>query len=320
MDPTSGVYIPIQPYQTRIIRLHGDNEQPSSPLVCELLVADILHPSFEGLGLRSQHGDRLVEFHALSYTWDGQQSSEVITCNDKSFFITRNLHDALQALRLPSRDDRFLWADALCINQRDDIEKSIQVRNMLSIYQKASKVIAWLGLEENYVGEIVKAQDNKAFHVEEICKGLHHLYTRSWFRRIWVQQEILAARDLTLRSGAHEFRWFHLLSKPQDLVNVTQLKAGQQEDDDMLYGNDMVSKTSTTIYNARSLEIIDQLNALYARNLGNFTKYNEIKAPNLDLIDTLLETGKLDATDDKDHIYGILGKNDNADPVLQLCL
>jgi len=39
--------------------------------------------------------------------------------------------------------------DAICINQRDDIEKAAQVLKMTDIYQKASRVVAWLGDEHN---------------------------------------------------------------------------------------------------------------------------------------------------------------------------
>lgn len=183
-------------------------------------MADILHPSFEGLGLRGKHCDRLVEFHALSYTWDGQASSEIITCNDQSLPVTPNFHDPLRALRLSGQEDRFLWADALCINQSYDTEKAVQVRNMLLIYQKASEFVACLGPGKDYMREIVKAQDNEAFRFESLCKALCHPYARPWFRRIWFRQEILAARNLVLKCGIHEFRWFDMLSKPRDLLCV----------------------------------------------------------------------------------------------------
>jgi hypothetical protein len=49
---------------------------------------------------------------------------------------------------------------------------------MLLIYQRASKVVAWLGVGEACMGEIVKAQDNEAFHYEDLCKAHRHLYTR----------------------------------------------------------------------------------------------------------------------------------------------
>ena len=68
-----------------------------------------------------------------------------ITCNNVPLSITKNLFEALMALRDDIDEDRYLWVDAICINQNDSAEKAFQVRNMLTIYEKAVRVIAWLG-------------------------------------------------------------------------------------------------------------------------------------------------------------------------------
>jgi hypothetical protein len=44
--------------------------------------------------------------------------------------------------------NNYIWIDALCINQSDNVEKAIQVPLMGSIYTNARQVIVWLGLEE----------------------------------------------------------------------------------------------------------------------------------------------------------------------------
>jgi len=41
-----------------------------------------------------------------------------------------------------------LWVDALCINQENDAEKTVQVMKMNQIYQKAYSVCIWLGLDD----------------------------------------------------------------------------------------------------------------------------------------------------------------------------
>ena len=43
-----------------------------------------------------------------------------------------------------------LWADALCINQADDDEKSEQVRARGQIYKRADNVWAWLGEQDDF--------------------------------------------------------------------------------------------------------------------------------------------------------------------------
>lgn len=55
--------------------------------------------------------------------------------------MTGNLYAALCALR-DETAETFWWIDALCINQKDDEEKSLQVLRMTSIYRTASQVIA----------------------------------------------------------------------------------------------------------------------------------------------------------------------------------
>jgi hypothetical protein len=43
---------------------------------------------------------------------------------------------------------RLLWADALCINQEDLLERAHQVNIMKNIFQRASRVLIWLGPEK----------------------------------------------------------------------------------------------------------------------------------------------------------------------------
>lgn len=92
------------------------------------------------------------EYDALSYSWateDGNAEQELpLLLNDTPILITRNLYDGLKRVRLVDKDIR-IWVDALCINQRDDAEKSIQVAQMADIYAGARNVFVWFGEGEN---------------------------------------------------------------------------------------------------------------------------------------------------------------------------
>lgn len=96
-------------------------------------------------------------YDALSYAWgesvpqqsisicgpaDSEQSTQYIS-------ITQNLSEALLHLRAESAP-RKLWVDALCINQEDLEEKSLQVAHMGQVYRKADQVIVWLGESKKY--------------------------------------------------------------------------------------------------------------------------------------------------------------------------
>ncbi|EHK26244.1 uncharacterized protein TRIVIDRAFT_8990, partial [Trichoderma virens Gv29-8] len=89
--------------------------------------------------------DKAPPYEALSYTWDSQLSDQVIYANGRKFFITKNTHDAIRRLRLEPGETRYLWIDAICINQNDIAEKSSQVAMMANIYKNAKQVDIWLG-------------------------------------------------------------------------------------------------------------------------------------------------------------------------------
>src|ERR1700760_1920591 len=108
-------------------------------------------------------------FDALSYTWgdpyspylrpqldyrpDPEVSSIPILCKEKILFIRPNLDDALQAISnlslfpQPFSRQRYIWIDAICIDQSNLLERERQVALMSELYQRAESVIAWLGPE-----------------------------------------------------------------------------------------------------------------------------------------------------------------------------
>jgi hypothetical protein len=93
--------------------------------------------------------DSSIRYHALSYVWGSLTPKRWISCNGHRIYITPSLHDVLSRL-LQQGFDGLLWVDALCINQKDDEEKSIQVAMMRDIYKQAAKVIFWLGEQESF--------------------------------------------------------------------------------------------------------------------------------------------------------------------------
>ena len=86
---------------------------------------------------------------ALSYACGDPTDTRAILLHGIPVQVYRNLESALRHMRpvLTSSDKTTtpLWIDAICIDQSDGEEKSIQVRNMASIYKKASASLAWLG-------------------------------------------------------------------------------------------------------------------------------------------------------------------------------
>lgn len=87
-------------------------------------------------------------YYALSYEWGNSLSKQPIivkSCEiEFTVTVTLNLHLALEHL-LREREDLVIWIDAICINQSDDEEKSLQVLYMRDIYEQAEETFVWLG-------------------------------------------------------------------------------------------------------------------------------------------------------------------------------
>lgn len=126
--PQSGYpYHPLQSGEIRLLRISQD---AGHDLICHLEVAYINH---------------LPPYEALSYCWGDASDKIAIDCNgSRGLAVTKNLHAALLALRLPNQE-RVLWADAICINQDDIEERGSQILLMKDIYRIASSVVIWLG-------------------------------------------------------------------------------------------------------------------------------------------------------------------------------
>lgn len=90
-----------------------------------------------------------ADFDALSYVWGDQTTRMHMKCNGKNVTIGQSLHDAMMEYRLRLRRGRGLigdrirglWADAICINQSNETEKTEQIRMMRDIYKAAKYTI-----------------------------------------------------------------------------------------------------------------------------------------------------------------------------------
>jgi len=58
--------------------------------------------------------------------------------------VTENLFQALRQLQ-PLRDISHIWADAICINQTDKVEKTWQVQQLWDIFKSSRFVMMWMG-------------------------------------------------------------------------------------------------------------------------------------------------------------------------------
>ena len=168
-----------------------------------------------------QDSDNNPIYEALSYTWGDSFEKREIFLNGHKFQVTLNLDTALRYLRLCD-EIRWLWVDAVCINQNDPDEKQMQIGKMVNIYREASQILVWLGhsdkdirkamyfLEE--VNDYVEKTTRKERIVQKVSKilrksgyksGLRKLFNKPWWSRVWVVQEVVVAKEPPLVGCGH---------------------------------------------------------------------------------------------------------------------
>ncbi|KAJ4114728.1 hypothetical protein NW768_011282 [Fusarium equiseti] len=269
-------------------------------------------------------------FWALSYVWGARENPAVILLNGQPFSITRNLYNALSEYRRHAFKDgteekAFLWVDAICINQNDNVEKSVQVPRMSDIYGKCQHVLAWLGPVEEDEESICKlserlkdfkspdaeddAEDERiatfmklgksdkeiATEVELVRKALKSIGHRPWFRRIWILQEaVLAQRSPILLCGKYELGY--------DIFFKTWvLMLNPSEDGQLLY-----SFMAENPVRSKAIEVMYR-RILRERGLSDKREVGEEKQCAFDVFKLLSEATELEATVAHDRLYALIG-------------
>jgi hypothetical protein len=162
----------------RILRLVPSNDVEAA-VECELFEAHLdpnrpIHP-----------------YEALSYVWGDPEDTVPIHVNQRHFQVTANLHAALVQFRSPFIN-RYLWIDAICINQEDKEEKAQQIQLMYKIYSLARRVLVWLGAATDASGQAFEdiraaAERQRAAPIRAVEEAaIFALLRRSWFQRLWV--------------------------------------------------------------------------------------------------------------------------------------
>jgi hypothetical protein len=190
---------------------------------------------------QGHHNDLQGQYEALSYTWGvSDLVNPLLHVRKETTYlcIIKNLDGALRRLRY-KHEDRSLWADAVCIQQDDDEEKSSQIPLMAEIYRGAERVVAWLGFvgpdsDEEKGLHFLARMARQWRHLEgpkrhargripdrfdklgpEINANAEHviaLCNLQWFRRLWIIQEAVANHELVLLTTESQLPWTRFVS------------------------------------------------------------------------------------------------------------
>ncbi|EUC37136.1 hypothetical protein COCCADRAFT_86476 [Bipolaris zeicola 26-R-13] len=190
----------------------------------------MLHPStqvslIECSLLSYSFDESCPAYKALSYNWGRIRNTHQIRLNGYGFPISRNLWAFLEQMRI-QRQWGFYWIDAICIDQSNTLEKNHQVQMMRRIYSTATSVMIWLGeaSEDNTSDMAMDAvasaytwvsnrRSGNSMHEshfirdERTMNALEHLFSRDYWTRIWIIQETMVAKDISVHCGSKELHW-----------------------------------------------------------------------------------------------------------------
>lgn len=218
-------YTPIPPNTIRVLHLHPG--PPDSPLRGRLAP----YPLPQATTATAANDLPASNYDCVSYVWGGDEKLHTIFLSDNGPLpITATLHSLLRRLRKQfsdsgDNDPRPLpvWADAICINQDDAIEKGLQVGLMPAIYRGARRVVVDLGEESEDL------DDAYVLPVFDWC-------TLPWLRaRYWC----LCVYRIVLTYGAKVVVNEHMVEKAH-LVRGRTRSAGDRQADHPTGGGDAV--------------------------------------------------------------------------------
>jgi hypothetical protein len=136
-------------------------------------------------------GPGLKDYSALSYVWGPDTKERVIYIDGCEHWVSPQLFTMLSQLRCADKDQTF-WVDAICINQRDEKEKTPQLKLMDKIYKKAERVVVWLREADDqsvYAVNCINNENIEEYKPARFLKGMVQILLRPYFSRTWCVQE-----------------------------------------------------------------------------------------------------------------------------------
>ncbi|KAL5313158.1 hypothetical protein ACEPPN_018891 [Leptodophora sp. 'Broadleaf-Isolate-01'] len=187
-----------------------------NPPVCELI-----HVSL----------DECPDYEAISYTWGERDPYIPVEIGGQGFVLVTATVDELLFYRRSIFGDKLFWIDAVCINQKDNIERAKQIPLMFEIYQNSARVLVWLGPPTNDIKasrmlcSIVNATsgpnltdkvssrdllDYMFAEPEVAVRLLGEFLSHPWFERIWIVQEVAAGKKVHIMYNGFCLDWDYL--------------------------------------------------------------------------------------------------------------
>ncbi|KAF4627112.1 hypothetical protein G7Y89_g11039 [Cudoniella acicularis] len=215
-----------EPYENERIEKHNHpfREYAYQPLLLGDVRLLSIGTGSEELHITHASLNTAPSYTSVSYSWNGQQRDHDLHVDGQNLKVIKNLRNGLPHL-IKQANTRFLWIDEICIDQKNDEEKALQIRLMREIYTKCQECLVWLGdrtLEADIamdaiprISQHLKLHDAVQVWEREgiavgspevldssLWKGFVNLFSRPWFRRVWTFQECVLPDDVFFLSGS----------------------------------------------------------------------------------------------------------------------
>ncbi|CAK1366874.1 unnamed protein product [Cercospora beticola] len=209
---------------------------------------ELLHCEVQSFSI---HDESIPIYNAVSYQWGHDSASYEIQLNGQSILVRKNLYRFLLQMNSENRKDWY-FVDALCTNQDDYEEKASQVKLMGQIYRDAEVVIAWIQREPFHPVSTMKfvydEEPESDTEKDDSLEQLKLLVLHStYWSRLWIVQEVLLAKRLTIRIGKAEVEWTNLLPES----NIFEKRARPKKNGRMLtqqVGDDPMANAAMAIH------------------------------------------------------------------------
>jgi hypothetical protein len=266
--------------------------------------------------------DRPV-FDALSYVWSHEEPHNIIILERKhGIRIRHNLRRALRAIR-NKNEPVTIWTDAICIDQsnRDEVEHQVQL--MRQIYSQASVVRAWIDQEVDLEEEIFKvlSQPSNPDLLDLLQRDAALWYPVIWllgdryWRRVWIQQELILASEVAIhcrREVLGKELTQRLLETPKALgTHTTTLAEADSSDPNVMkLSNDLNYWINGGVGSPPffgGISTARQVRKNWESTKAVWEGGYSYDFPWACLLDLFLATAKLETSEERDKVYGVLG-------------
>lgn len=179
-----------------------------------------------GNSRNSHWANSCPRFTTISYVWGEYLPEERvgIAINDTQFLVALSVPPILELIRNHAdlQKVQWIWIGGICINQKDTVEKSAQVEMIGRIFEESEMTVAWLGKAEpditdaamDLLGELQRRekefcryrepdrlQINRILLKSRKWEPLIRFFNLPWWSRVWTLQEFILAQKLKLYWG-----------------------------------------------------------------------------------------------------------------------